>query len=486
MSLKRSHIILLIIIAVGFLLRFYRLGSESIWVDEAISIGLARQSPLVIIFERGLDVHPPLYFLLLHYWMAIFGDGVFALRFMSLIFGVLSVLYIYKLTKKLFDENIANVSALLLSLSVYHIYYSQEVRMYTLVTLLAILSMYYYAKLERRASIRSKAEYLITTFLLMMTHYSGFLILITQTIRVLSPIGRKRKDCLGRRQWLLLQGILFLMLMPWLVFVLSNNAKLRAGNILSSTAGITWISVISAFLEYSGSPWIFFIFIGLIAGLFINRKKDAVVPGKSLRLIVQWLLIPSVVILVFYSLAKRPFLSKYMVVSSIPFFMLVAAAMERLKRINLKRSLLALYLALSLISLASFYARVNKLPWDQVAKFVAYNYREGDVVIFNDEYYRDDIFKYYCEKDILSRYLPMDTGKYYKKLDPETADLLFPYVDDKRRAWIILAHVLDEDLLLKDIFAESHSFLYHNIFTSYSFVTNRINNYLEVFLIEKR
>ena len=74
----------------GFSLRLYGITSESIWLDEAFSIQLAKHGPFEIIRKTASDVHPPLYYLLLHFWIDLFGASEFSVRFLSLLFGFFS------------------------------------------------------------------------------------------------------------------------------------------------------------------------------------------------------------------------------------------------------------------------------------------------------------------------------------------------------------------------------------------------------------
>ena len=86
-KLTRHHFVLFTILLLGLFLRVYNLSSESIWLDEGVSIRLAHLTPSEIIEDRTSNVHSPLYFLILHYWVKHFGDSGFAVRFwkMSLI-----------------------------------------------------------------------------------------------------------------------------------------------------------------------------------------------------------------------------------------------------------------------------------------------------------------------------------------------------------------------------------------------------------------
>lgn len=113
------------------------------WLDEATS-ALASNMSFVDIFTKFLpgDFHPPLYYVLLKCWVYLFGSSEIVLRIPSVIFGIGTIYMTYLVAKKLFNKNIALTASLLLSTSSLAIYYSQEARMYSMVTFLVSLAAY--------------------------------------------------------------------------------------------------------------------------------------------------------------------------------------------------------------------------------------------------------------------------------------------------------------------------------------------------------
>jgi mannosyltransferase len=136
-----GYYVLLILLA-GFALRLYRLGADSLWYDETVSAYLAAQPVVDLVGHTARDIHPPGYYLLLHFWAAAAGQSEFALAFFSLIFGVLLIALTYRLARLLTTPNTAMWAALLVAVSPYHLWYSQEVRMYTLGAALGIAATY--------------------------------------------------------------------------------------------------------------------------------------------------------------------------------------------------------------------------------------------------------------------------------------------------------------------------------------------------------
>ena len=141
--LKHKHYLwLLIAIVVAFALRVYRLDAQSLWNDEGTSVALAPLSLQAIASAALQDIHPPLYYFLLHFWTPLAGQTEFAVRFLSVIAGLLVVAVTYRISRRLFDTRTAILAAFLSAFSPFQVYYSQETRMYIWVTLFAAVSVY--------------------------------------------------------------------------------------------------------------------------------------------------------------------------------------------------------------------------------------------------------------------------------------------------------------------------------------------------------
>jgi hypothetical protein len=162
--------------------------NQSLWLDEAIgAIAVHDYSYLGILHDyiRG-DTHPPLYYLTLKLWTDIFGYREVAMRMLSVIFGVLTVYVLYVIAKLKSIEwggkNINTfplIAAALLATAPLHIYYSQEVRMYAMNTLLVSLIVLFYIQ-------KDWWKYAISVLLLGMTDYLPLLVLPALFIHALS------------------------------------------------------------------------------------------------------------------------------------------------------------------------------------------------------------------------------------------------------------------------------------------------------------
>ena len=143
--MRASHwqkIALLSLILVAAALRLYRLEAQDIWGDEAFSIFLSQQ-PFHVVIAGGADTHPPFYPALLFFWLELVGSSAFATRALSAFVGTLTVPLIFVLAKRLSARpGVPWFAAILAAISPLMIYYSQETRMYELVAILSLASMY--------------------------------------------------------------------------------------------------------------------------------------------------------------------------------------------------------------------------------------------------------------------------------------------------------------------------------------------------------
>jgi mannosyltransferase len=184
-----ARLVYLGIILVGFGLRVYRLGTQSLWYDEGFSVWLAGQSLPAITFG---DFNPPLYHYLLHFWVQAAGTTEFAVRYLSVFFGLLTVAATFALGTALFGPAAGLAGAALTAVSPFLIWYSQEARMYALAVLLGVLASWLVWK--GFSGRRLWPAYALTVAAGAYTHYLSLLVPLGHTVfaaaRALDPKQR--------------------------------------------------------------------------------------------------------------------------------------------------------------------------------------------------------------------------------------------------------------------------------------------------------
>ena len=144
----KPTLILLVILLLAFGLRLYRLGDQSIWWDEGHAIWAARQGLAQAAGITARDVHPPLYLWMLSIWMRAAGESEFAVRYLSLIGGVLTVAVTFVAARRLIGRRAALLATLLIAAARFHIWWSQEARMYVWAAFACLLSTLFMLRLR--------------------------------------------------------------------------------------------------------------------------------------------------------------------------------------------------------------------------------------------------------------------------------------------------------------------------------------------------
>ena len=134
-----TGVAIVIVVAAAFALRAFMLGGQSFWYDEGISVVMAPRDLATITANASADIHPPLYYYILHFWVQLVGTSEFGARFLSVIYGVLLVPLVFQLGRRLFNREAGLAGAIVTAMAPFLVYYSQEARMYMQVTTFAAL-----------------------------------------------------------------------------------------------------------------------------------------------------------------------------------------------------------------------------------------------------------------------------------------------------------------------------------------------------------
>ncbi|MBC7257655.1 MAG: glycosyltransferase family 39 protein [Chloroflexi bacterium] len=172
--LRRHHEVILlgIILLAALALRLYGLERSSLWLDELMQVQAARR-PWWAVPKAALghDGSAPLDYLITHFVYYHIGRSEGILRLPAVLWGVLSVATVYFLGKRMFDKTTGFLAAALLTILPSHIYYSQEVRPYSLPALMVLLATFAFYHAVSRNTRGAWALYGITLVIGMYSHY---------------------------------------------------------------------------------------------------------------------------------------------------------------------------------------------------------------------------------------------------------------------------------------------------------------------------
>ncbi|OHA84326.1 MAG: hypothetical protein A2408_03895 [Candidatus Yonathbacteria bacterium RIFOXYC1_FULL_52_10] len=246
---------ILMFILLGVIARFWNIGAEGLRLDESQSVWQASHSLEFIRMYMLKNVHLPLHNSLLHWWMGVFGTSEGAVRALALIPGLLSIPALYLLAREFLSRRFALFAAALGSLSPFWVWYSREIRMYSLLTLITILSYYYFIKAIKEDRAIWYIFYGASALVGIYTHYFFFLVLLSQLVFFFTTwkINWGGSEAAPEKKWHMLIRFLFVALVvigafaPW---VYSLAQHYGSGSLAPVLTKPTTFNIVLAFYEF--------------------------------------------------------------------------------------------------------------------------------------------------------------------------------------------------------------------------------------------
>lgn len=437
--------------------RLQGLRLDSLWFDEVFSLRAARMSPGDIINLTMGDVHPPLYYLLLHLWIKLFGGTPGAVRMLSVVFSVLTVTVVYHLALELFSRRAALFAALFTALSPLQVFYAQETRMYAQLTFFAASSVFCFVCWMKEGSRLYSVLYLISTALLLYTHiYAAFVVMAEFLYFVQLHFTARAKFRERVREWLVLQLITGLLFLPWALVIFQQASRARGGFWIKEP---DWLAPFSTLIEYCGSVWLALLLLPLfVYGVKRCRTENRdSLPGLRAFLL-AWLILTICVPFLLSKFINPFYLAKYTIAASLPFYLFAACGLSELRG-ALRRTLFLFLLCLCFaVQLNTDLTSLKRERWDAAAYNLEREAQAGDLVLFNSTgsymsfaYYarrRDishEVFPYSAtdqgqpsDKVLLERAAAEGFGTVHTpQSEPEMEEKLRRLVGERRRIWVV-------------------------------------------------
>ncbi|MFQ5812678.1 MAG: glycosyltransferase family 39 protein [Anaerolineae bacterium] len=457
-------IALLLILVLAAFLRFYRLDGQSLWADEGNSVSLSGRSLDLITAGAAHDIHPPLYYYLLHFWVRVFGSSEFAVRALSALLGTALVYLTYLLGRRLSNYWLGLVAAFLSAISPFQVYYSQEARMYILLAALSALSIYFFIRfLEAEASNTRNPKpktrnpylwaglYIVATTLSLYTHYSFPIVMVMENLLYLIWLAMSWRQGRGRGRvlrWVVIQLAVVALYWPWLPI-----AYRQVSNWPSISQSYSPLFVVQeAFRLFSlgptaGTQYTSLLLLGFaaifIAGVWPRTRSTFKLESLIPYLLPLFYCLFPVLMMYVLSLWRPAYRPKFFLVGSPAFCLILAqgvvqlgkAASRRLATRSLLRASCFLLPATCLIfitvasnrSLQNYYfdPQYARDDYRGIAQYISALDRRGDAILLNASN-QWEIFTYYYKGDLpvypLPRSRPLDEARTAEELTEMTAE----------------------------------------------------------------
>lgn len=400
-----------------FVALFLRLiaSDQSLWLDEGTSIIFARL-PLANLFSvLGNDFHPPLSYILLHFWAPLVGNSEWLLRLPNMVFGALCVPVLYLFLSELLEKEkrkVALTASLLLMINPLHIYYSMELRMYSLNALLSLASWLFLAR-----ALKDKAKnqhhwlyFTIISALNLYTFYGAVFNLLSQWVFVLWSHRSKLKPFVIYNLLIL---VLFLPWLPTLAKQLSGGGYLTkvfpgwselSGNLSSKSLGLIMAKFTLGRITMANKT-AYAVFVAGI-GLYFLLCSYLVTLTKSGKTLLFWFY-GSLIFAIFVSL-RTPVLGYWRFIFLVPAFVsILALGLSNLPGTAYKLNLFVVFLVFVLGNLIYWTTpSLQREDWRAAAKLISQD-KSLAIVNFPDvfsplKFYAPQVY-YYPDQESLGK-----------------------------------------------------------------------------------
>jgi mannosyltransferase len=385
----KSNYIVLLILVVATGLRFYHIDYQSVWLDEICSILEANPDIKWSDLEATImvsDPHPPLYFALMKILFQLFGYTTLVARVFSAIVGVGGVYALYLLGKEINNKNTGLLAAFLLAINSFHIYYSQEVRMYALLVLLTVLSYYKLVVYLKENTYKNAILYGLFTGLMLLTQFFGLFVLVSQVIILLFVFIKKEKPykLLFFKQLIASGLVIIISFLPALnIFIETTKKKYTA---IQPTTIDTVFLIFKDFVQQSYI--LLFLYSCLIVVCIYYALKEKM--KQNYLLLFSWIIITLALPILRSYLVTPMIVSRYFITILPAFIILVSIAILKFKYTIIKISLLLFLTTVTFYELVIFndyYNKIAKTQFREITEFIKKENKENDQVVSNLNWY---------------------------------------------------------------------------------------------------
>lgn len=364
-------------------MRLRALASAPLGFDEIFSLRAARESwrEMFAIIADDI-VHPPLFYVLLKIWVGIGGHSVLWVRLLPAVLAILALLPLVALCRELrIPKRTTTLALAFMALNSYLIAYAQELRMYSLVMLLALCSMFLFVRFVNASAEKTTTTLLVltaTNLLLVSAHYYAWAIV---AIEFAFLFTRGRRKLLG---FLLVTLVIILCYTPWLYVVTRAALDPQRGN-MGNLAWLPRPSIVNLFGFYAAltgaAPYVWrqplrlltsFVTLLVFAApalLLIWRDiKQRRTRASPAILLATLAFAPALfVFLASLALPRSIWHQRYLIIVAVPYILLAAVGIDRLRPQALRVCVITLALAWTVFAGFNEPVYSDRFAWEDVA-----------------------------------------------------------------------------------------------------------------------
>jgi mannosyltransferase len=328
MQFLKKYYIPLGLVLLNIFIKTVCITAQSISHDEPFTIYHAQFDLYHVISYLKNYNNPPLFEIILHFWIQAFGISALSVRILPMLFSSFAVFFIYKTGNEFFEKKVGLLSGLLYTFSTMQIWYAHDCRVYSLFLLLTVISFYLFFKLLKEEGLSRPATFffILTNILILYAHYFGLFVLFLELIILLFFYMRNKKVLLKYSKMLLFVALGYT---PQLIVLFQRFlTSAKNGTWLKPPSGLE--SIYNMIWSFSNAPVVavlaIVILVSFAVKLFLTRKT---VHDPFVKYLAIWFFFPF--LFMFFISYKVPmFLDRYLIFITPAFYLLLALAIAHL------------------------------------------------------------------------------------------------------------------------------------------------------------
>lgn len=461
MSLVKNNTPLLFILLLALILRLISIHTHPLWYDEAFAVLFSEKGVSAMLYGTlapvdggAADIHPLLYYTMLNVWMNVFGQSALILRMWSVILGLGTISFVYLIGRDLFSKQTGLASALIVAIAPFHVQYSQEIRMYSLLGLLLMSATWCFLRARQSDSKRWWVTFGVLAGLAMHTQQLAAFYLVA--IGLVPFIARRRSHIIGV---ILGAGIALIVYLPWLVNIPGQLQKVNSYYWIAPPDGLKLLVTLRSFLSvqldipppasviaFVGAIFLF-LFLMIQLAIYLRKPRRKTDSDNHRIYFVLWLFAMPILLMWLVSQVQPVYLERALLPSAL---MLYIAFGWLFTRSGLPKAISGILILVGLVlSAIGLYHQVTwatfpNSPFEQAVKYIDANNDGSDVVVHMNKL--SALPMIYYDRELSQRYIADVQGSSEDTLALPTQEVLNIFgemciahaVHDAENIWLVV------------------------------------------------
>lgn len=389
----------LILFLISFIWKFVQIGARDICLDEPFTIFHAQGGIADIIkLPAQNEPNPPLFMLLLHFWIKLFGIGAHSVRSLPILFNALTAVILYFFGKRFFNLWSGITASGLFIFSTYHFYFGADTRTYAMISFATAAALYFlFAVLRNPDQKKYLLGLILSNLLLVYGHYFGWFVVFME-FGIGAVYFRNREVC---KSILITSAATFVLFIPMFSVLIKQFFVSKENTWVAAPPDFEYLHQLQSFFNSRKGfrMLLYFLGTGLIVAFFSKIKKEQL---KELTILVLWWLVPFT--FMFLISSKIPiFTDRYVLFNSIGFYMFIGVATTVLFQ---KIKIVIPFLSLGLLLLMYWYMYTGDYAPRKVkmtAEYIQSNTDSNSALVISP-YWADLGLMYYLKPEVFKSY----------------------------------------------------------------------------------